>query len=203
MGGQILILSGPSGSGKSTLLSRALKEIDGLVFSISSTTRAPRDGEKNGVHYHFISEDEFKQGIDAGEFLEWANVHKNFYGTSLKQVKKALDEGKIVVFDIDVQGFKLAKEKLAKIITSVFITTINKEELKRRLKSRATDSDNVIENRLLNAVGEMEHINEYDYLIINDDLQKSYESLKDIISSMRLRANCVNVHELLQSWIGD
>lgn len=121
MSGQILILSGPSGSGKSTLLSRALKEIDGLVFSISSTTRAPRDGEIDGVHYHFVSEDEFKKGIEAGEFLEWANVHKNFYGTSLIQVKKALGEGKIVVFDIDVQGFKLAKEKLAKIITSVLL----------------------------------------------------------------------------------
>lgn len=203
MSGQILILSGPSGSGKSTLLSRALKEIDGLVFSISSTTRAPRDGEIDGVHYHFVSEDEFKKGIEAGEFLEWANVHKNFYGTSLTQVKKALDDGKIVVFDIDVQGFKLAKEKLAKIITSVFVTTVNKDELKKRLKFRATDSDNVIENRLLNAVGEMEHINEYDYLIINDDFQKSYENLKDIISSMRLKASGVNVHALLQTWIGD
>ena len=126
MKGQILIVSGPSGSGKSTLLGRLLKEENDLYFSISSTTRAPRQGETEDVNYYFINKDEFKKGIDAGEFLEWAFVHGNYYGTSLKPVLKALKEGKIAIFDIDVQGFNIAKSKFAENITSVFITTASK-----------------------------------------------------------------------------
>ena len=109
MKGQILIVSGPSGSGKSTLLSRLLKEEKDLYFSISTTTRAPRQGEAHGVNYYFTDEKEFKKGIDEGEFLEWACVHNNYYGTSLKPVLRALDAGKIAIFDIDVQGFNIAK----------------------------------------------------------------------------------------------
>ncbi|RKV88358.1 MAG: guanylate kinase, partial [Campylobacter sp.] len=158
MQGQILVVSGPSGSGKSTLLGRLLKEEKDLYFSISSTTRAKREGEVDGVDYYFIKEDEFKSGIEKGEFLEWAQVHKNYYGTSLKPVLAALEAGKIVIFDIDVQGFHIALGKFKSYITSVFITTANKKELKKRLKNRGTDSDETIENRLMNAVGEMEHI---------------------------------------------
>lgn len=149
MSGQILILSGPSGSGKSTLLSKLMKEFDGIYFSISSTTRSIREGEIAGVSYHYISEDEFKRGIDEGKFLEWAQVHKNYYGTSLEPVEAALKAGKIVIFDIDVQGFHLAQKKYGEIITSVFVTTKNRDELKKRLKLRGTDSDEVIENSFL------------------------------------------------------
>ena len=123
MSGQILLISGPSGSGKSTLLSRLMSEFDNIYFSISSTTRPPRDGEKDGVDYHFISVDEFKKGIDNGKFLEWANVHKNYYGTSLEPVEKALKDNKVVIFDIDIQGYYLAMKEYNDIITSVFITT--------------------------------------------------------------------------------
>ena len=200
MKGQILIISGPSGSGKSTLLSRLLKEENDLYFSISSTTRAPRQGETEGVNYYFISEDEFKKGIDAGEFLEWAFVHGNYYGTSLKPVLKALEEGKIAIFDIDVQGFNIAKSKFAKNITSVFITTASKNELKSRLQNRGTDSAQTIEKRLINAVGEMEHILEYDYFLINDDLQNCYENLRGILRSMRLKTSNLDAKEIINKW---
>ena len=200
MKGQILIISGPSGSGKSTLLSRLLKEENDLYFSISSTTRAPRQGETDGVNYYFINKDEFKKGIDAGEFLEWAFVHGNYYGTSLKPVLKALEEGKIAIFDIDVQGFNIAKSKFAQNITSVFITTASKNELKSRLQNRGTDSAQTIEKRLINAVGEMEHILEYDYFLINDDLQNCYENLRGILRSMRLKTSNLDAKEIINKW---
>ena len=200
MKGQILIVSGPSGSGKSTLLGRLLKEENDLYFSISSTTRAPRQGETDGVNYYFINKDEFKKGIDAGEFLEWAFVHGNYYGTSLKPVLKALEEGKIAIFDIDVQGFNIAKSKFAKNITSVFITTASKNELKSRLQNRGTDSAETIEKRLINAVGEMEHILEYDYFLINDDLQSCYENLRGILRSMRLKTSNLDAKEIINKW---
>jgi guanylate kinase len=198
--GQILIISGPSGSGKSTLLNRLLKEESDLYFSISSTTRAPRQGETDGVNYYFTSEDEFKKGIDADEFLEWACVHGNYYGTSLKPVLNALEEGKIAIFDIDVQGFNIAKSKFAKNITSVFITTASKNELKLRLQNRGTDSAETIEKRLINAVGEMEHILEYDYFLINDDLQSCYENLRGILRSMRLKTSNLDTKEIINKW---
>ena len=200
MKGQILIISGPSGSGKSTLLNRLLKEENDLYFSISSTTRAPRQGETDGVNYYFTSEDEFKKGIDADEFLEWACVHGNYYGTSLKPVLKALKEGKIAIFDIDVQGFNIAKSKFAQNITSVFITTASKNELKSRLQNRGTDSAETIEKRLINAVDEMEHILEYDYFLINDDLQNCYENLRGILRSMRLKTSNLDAKEIINKW---
>ena len=200
MKGQILIISGPSGSGKSTLLNRLLKEENDLYFSISSTTRVPRQGETDGGNYYFTSEDEFKKGIDADEFLEWACVHGNYYGTSLKPVLNALEEGKIAIFDIDVQGFNIAKSKFAQNITSVFITTASKNELKSRLQNRGTDSAETIEKRLVNAVGEMEHILEYDYFLINDDLQNCYENLRGILRSMRLKTSNLDAKEIINKW---
>lgn len=200
MSGQILILSGPSGSGKSTLLSRLMSEFDDIYFSISSTTRSIREGEIAGVSYHYISEDEFKRGIDEGKFLEWAQVHKNYYGTSLEPVEAALKAGKIVIFDIDVQGFHLAQKKYGEIITSVFVTTKNRGELKKRLKLRGTDSDEVIENRLFNAATEMAHISEYDYLIINENLEKSYLDLRAIFSSLLVKVENYAVNQVIDDW---
>lgn len=200
MSGQILILSGPSGSGKSTLLSKLMKEFDGIYFSISSTTRSIREGEIAGVSYHYISEDEFKRGIDEGKFLEWAQVHKNYYGTSLEPVEAALKAGKIVIFDIDVQGFHLAQKKYGEIITSVFVTTKNRDELKKRLKLRGTDSDEVIENRLFNAATEMAYISEYDYLIINENLEKSYLDLRAIFSSLLVKVENYAVNQVIDDW---
>lgn len=201
MAGQILVISGPSGSGKSTLLERLLKEEDGIYFSISSTTRDIRDGEKNGVNYHYISQDEFKKGIENGDFLEWAKVHKNYYGTSLKPVKEALEQDKIVIFDIDVQGFKIVMSKFADITTSLFITTKDQKELKKRLQNRGTDSDDIIEQRIFNAVGEMEHILEYDYFFINDDLEQSYKNLRSILNCMRIKSSNINLRESINNWL--
>lgn len=202
MSGQILLISGPSGSGKSTLLSRLMAEFDNIYFSISSTTREPRAGERDGIDYHFITTDEFKQGIDQGKFLEWANVHKNYYGTSLEPVEKALKDGKIVIFDIDVQGFHLAMKQYKELITSVFVTTKDRHELKKRLLKRGSDDEQTIENRLFNAATEIAHIGEYDYLIINDDLDSSYEKLKAIFISMRSKTQSFILNDVIESWSG-
>lgn len=197
----ILLISGPSGAGKSTLLKRLFEEFkDELYFSISSTTREIREGEVNGVHYHFISQEEFQNGIKNGEFLEWARVHENFYGTSLKHTNKALDEGKIVIFDIDVQGFKIAKKSLGDKINSVFITTKNKEELKKRLLKRNTDTIAQLDKRLENASEEMRELGGYDYLIINDNLEKSYEALRSIFLSLKYKTKRQNIEQIRNLW---
>lgn len=199
MTGQVLLISGPSGSGKSSLLNKLFSEFKNTYFSISSTTRAPRDGEKNGVNYHFISKDEFEADIKAGHFLEWANVHGNFYGTSLKPVIKALNENKIVIFDIDVQGFILAR-KQDFALTSVFVTTKDKSTLENRLKNRGTENNESIKERLKNATGEMEYLKEYDYIIINEDLEKAYDELRSVFISMQNKSSNIDINALKAKW---
>ncbi len=200
MRGQILLLSGPSGSGKSTVLSRLFAEFSNVYFSISSTTRSPRAGEKDGVNYHFISLEEFEKDIKDGLFLEWARVHGNYYGTSLKPVLEALNNDKIVVFDIDVQGYFLAQKKYAKQITSVFLTTKNATQLENRLKNRASETQESIKERLKNASKEMEYIDKYDYIIINDDVNKAYDELRAIFISIGLKSSNIKADEFLKIW---
>ena len=200
MKGNILVISGPSGSGKSSLMKEVLTQIPDTYFSISSTTRAPREGEVDGVNYHFISKEEFEQDIDAGFFLEWAKVHDHYYGTSLKPILKELHEGKLVICDIDVQGHKIAREKLGNFITSVFITTPDQKSLKDRLIKRGTDSSEVIHKRLLNAVSEMTRMREYDFLLINDNFEKTLMQLLCVARTSRTKMTLIDSGDFLSQW---
>src|SRR5690606_15755334 len=139
--GAVLIVSGPSGCGKSTLLKEVIKNIPNLYFSISTTTREPREAEEDGIDYFFVSKEKFEEDIKDANFIEYAKVHDNYDGTSLKPVIEALNAGKLVIFDIDVQGHKIIRKKLQNLITSVFITTPTKKILEQRLVARATDSE--------------------------------------------------------------
>lgn len=201
--GAILILSGPSGCGKSTLLKNVYKDISDYYFSISTTTRDPREGEKDGVDYLFTTREEFEEDIKNGHFLEWAEVHGNYYGTSLKPIKKALEKGKLVIFDIDVQGHEIVRKKLNDIVTSVFITTPTLDILEDRLTSRDTDSKEVINKRLDNARHEIKSFNKYDYFIINDNLEKASKELVAIANITRIKARLFNRDEIIEEWLGN
>jgi guanylate kinase len=198
--GAVLVLSGPSGAGKSSLVNKIIDDIGDCYFSISTTTRPMREGEKEGVHYHFVTKDEFQQGIENDEFLEYALVHGNYYGTSLKPVKEALAQGKLVIFDIDVQGNVSVNNRLGDITTSVFITPPSLSELKKRLMSRGTDSDEVIQNRIENAKKEIQRVSEYDYLLINDDLDVAAKQLKLIAKVARMKLPTEEINEFVQKW---
>ncbi|CAI8196182.1 MAG: guanylate kinase [Sulfurovum sp.] len=199
--GAILILSGPSGCGKSTLLKEVYKYIDDYYFSISTTTRNPRVGETHGVDYFFTSKEEFEKGITEGEFLEYAKVHDNYYGTSLKPINEALNEGKLVIFDIDVQGHEIVRNKLDDIVTSVFITTPSLNVLDDRLKTRATDDLDVIEKRLQNAKIEINSIDKYDYFLVNDDLVDASKKLVSIANITRINASLFDKDKLVKNWL--
>ena len=198
--GAILVLSGPSGAGKSTLLQEVIHDIGESYFSISTTTRPIRDGESNGIHYHFVSEEEFKQDIEEEMFLEHAYVHGNYYGTSIKPVKRALKAGKLVIFDIDVQGNTVVNNRLGDITTSVFISPPTLSELKRRLEARETDEQEVIDRRIKMAKKEIQRISEYDFLIINDNLQEAADVLRIIAKAARMKVPGNQINEFVQKW---
>ncbi|MEA3314383.1 MAG: guanylate kinase [Campylobacterota bacterium] len=198
--GAILLLSGPSGCGKSSLLKKLYREIESYYFSISTTTREPRIGEVDGVDYFFVTKDEFKQDIKDNNFLEWAEVHGNYYGTSLKPINKALEESKLVIFDIDVQGFEQVIKDLKDITTTVFITTPSLDELKQRLKNRDTDTQDVIDKRINNAIEEINYIDKYDYFIVNDDLDLASNQLISIAKSALVKSSLFNTKEIITNW---
>lgn len=183
------------------MLKKVYKDINDYYFSISTTTREPRVGEKDGVDYLFVSKEEFEEDIKNGYFLEWAEVHGNYYGTSLKPIKKALNKGKLVIFDIDVQGHEIVRKKLNDIVTSVFITTPTLQELEQRLNDRNTDSDSVISKRLDNAKHEIKSFHKYDYFIVNDDLEKSSKELVAIANIVRIKAKLFHREEIIEKWL--
>ncbi len=199
--GAILILSGPSGCGKSSLLKEMYKQIDNYYFSISTTTREIRTGEINGVDYHFVSKESFEADIKDDNFLEYATVHNNYYGTSLKPINKALEEGKLVIFDIDVQGHDLVRVKLDDLTTSIFITTPTLGELEKRLEFRGTDSLDVITNRIKNAKSEIKSLDKYDYFIINDDLDIASKELISIAIASTKKSRLFNKNNIIKSWL--
>jgi len=200
MNGAILVLSGPSGAGKSSLIRKIEDKIGPFYFSISTTTRPMREGEQEGVHYHYVSQDEFKQDIEDEHFLEHALVHGNYYGTSIKPVKEALKEGKLVIFDIDVQGHDAVQNRLGDITTSVFITTPSLKELKHRLTSRGTDAQEIIDGRIEMATKEVQRISEYDYIVINDDLDLAATQLVSIAQAARLKLPSMQISEFIHDW---
>ena len=198
--GAILVLSGPSGAGKSTLLKEVIDDIGECYFSISTTTRPIRTGEVDGVDYHFVAKEEFQKDIEDDMFLEYANVHGNYYGTSIRPVRKALKRKKLVVFDIDVQGNAVVTKRLGDITTSVFISPPTLSELKRRLEGRETDAQEVIDGRLKMAKREIQRICEYDYLIINDDLKVAADTLRTIAKAARLKIPGLEINDFSQNW---
>ena len=199
--GAILILSGPSGCGKSTLLKEIYKNIDNYYFSISTTTRTPRAGEQDGVDYYFVSKEDFEKDIEEGNFLEWAKVHDNYYGTSLKPIIEALNDGKLVIFDIDVQGHRILRKKLDKLITSVFITTPTLKILEQRLIARDTDSAEMIQKRVQNAKVEIESFTDYDYLIVNDNIHKASKEILAIANIARAKTKIFDKKSIVENWI--
>ncbi|HEY6338622.1 MAG TPA: guanylate kinase [Candidatus Sulfotelmatobacter sp.] len=184
----VYIISAPSGSGKSTLVTELLKLVPGLEFSISYTTRAPRGSEQNGKQYFFVSRDEFKRMIAADEFLEHAEVYGNdYYGTAWRFLREAEQSGCDLLLDIDVQGAAQIKRKLPGAI-SIFILPPDRKTLEWRLRHRGEDAEHVIRRRLVTARREIENYDKYDYILINDDLKESIDSLEAVVRAGRL--NC-------------
>ncbi len=201
--GSILVVSGPSGSGKTSLAREVCRELKDLAyFSISTTTRPIREGEEDGVDYYFVSKEEFLKDVEEGYFLEWAEVHGNFYGTSKKQINEALNQGKIVFLDIDVQGHEAVRKAYTDIVTSVFVTTKNKDILIDRLKKRKTETDDSIKVRMINALHEMKKIPEYDYLLINDDFDDAKEKLRACAIASLIKTSKYNIDDFIKSWKG-
>jgi guanylate kinase len=183
----MLVVSSPSGAGKSSLTRALIAEDKGIHLSVSVTTRGRRPSEAEGVHYHFISKREFDSLRDAGELLEYAEVHGNFYGSPRAPVERALANGSDVLFDIDWQGAKQLYEKMPKDVVGVFVLPPSAAELKSRLERRAEDAGEVIQRRLRNARNEIRHWEEYDYVIVNEDFGTAFEKLKDILSAERAK----------------
>lgn len=186
MKGNLFIITSPSGGGKGTLIKRVLPTIENLSYSVSYTTRKMREGEVNGRDYFFVSVDEFKKRIENNEFLEFAEVHRNFYGTSKKQVEKKTDEGNDIILEIDVQGAEAVQKKLPNSV-GIFILPPSYKILSERLIDRNTESHENLAVRLNNAKEEVKRFSGFDFIVINDELEKATEDLRAIILAERLK----------------
>jgi guanylate kinase len=182
----VFIISAPSGSGKSTLVKRVMSGVPYLMFSVSYTTRRPRGSEHDNQNYHFVNRDQFEAMIQRGEFLEWAEVYDNYYGTHRGILEQASACGKDLVLDIDVQGARQLRSKITGAVT-VFILPPSKQILEQRLRARGEDREDVIERRLNEAVEEIRNYNAYDYVLINRDLEESVAVLSGIVHAERAR----------------
>jgi len=185
--GMMLVLSSPSGAGKTTLSRMLLTEEQNIALSISVTTRARRPGEVHGRHYHFVDRKKFDQMAKAGELLEYAEVFGNFYGTPRQPVEKALKHGRDVLFDVDWQGTKQLRKHAQADLVSVFILPPSSGELARRLHTRAQDDKRVIRARMAKAADEMSHWEEYDYVVVNRDLDRAFNDVRAILHAERLK----------------
>ncbi len=185
--GLMLVISSPSGAGKSTIARTLLETDKGIGLSVSVTTRQRRPSEIAGVHYHFVSAREFERLRDSNSLLEWAEVHGNFYGTPREPAEAAMAEGRDMLFDIDWQGAQQLQEKMASDVVSIFVLPPTMTELQSRLHRRAEDSEEVIRTRLINSRAEIGHWEEYDYVIINDDLNSAFDAVQSIVKAERLK----------------
>ncbi|SLN40683.1 Guanylate kinase [Aquimixticola soesokkakensis] len=186
--GLLVILSSPSGAGKSTLARRMMDWDTSLRFSVSATTRSPRAGEVDGEHYHFVEESDFKTMVAQGEMLEHAHVFGNFYGSPAAPVREAIEAGRDVLFDVDWQGAQqISNSSLRDHVLSIFVLPPSIRELRRRLETRGQDSDEVISKRMQKSWDEISHWDGYDYVLVNDDLDASFEKLKVIVTAERMR----------------
>lgn len=178
--GRLFVVSAPSGTGKTTLCRLLMDEFKTLSYSVSLTTRKPREGEVHGKDYHFVSVSEFERMIEAGELVEWANVHGNYYGTSLTFIRESLDRGRDILLDIDVQGAASIRKAYPEAVT-IFIMPPSMEALRERLEKRGTDSPEVIETRIKNAVAEIGHKDLYTHVIVNDRLETAKQELFELV----------------------
>jgi guanylate kinase len=184
--GFLLVISGPSGSGKGTVCKKLIERNEKLVFSVSATTRKPRPGEIDGVNYFFIDDKKFDEMVDNNEFLEYANVHGNRYGTPINFVKNEIEKGEIVILEIDVQGAIQIKEKYNEAVF-IFLVPPSMNELKNRIVKRGTESKEDIDLRLKNALNELKFVDKYDYIVINDEVDEAVNKIEAIIKAEKLR----------------
>ena len=184
--GRLLVISGPSGTGKGTICGRVLEDLQDIVLSISMTTRQPRNGEAHGVNYYFASVEEFEKTIAADGFLEYARVYENYYGTPRARVMELLDEGIDVLLEIDVQGALQIKKACPQAVL-IFIMPPSLEVLRQRIEGRATDSAEVIDRRMREAEAEIALAGEYNYQVVNDDLETAVKEVEDIIRKERTK----------------
>src|SRR5262245_17042534 len=200
--GLIYVLSSPSGAGKSTIARMLMESDDGVAMSVSATTRPIRPGEEDGRDYHFVTDAQFDEMVKGGEFLEWAHVFGHRYGTLKSEVLKVIESGRDVLLDIDWQGTQQLKQVDPDIVR-VFILPPSMEELERRLRSRGTDSDEVIARRMERASAEISHWAEYDYVLINNNAEKCRELVHNILKAERLKATRrVFLHDFVRDLIG-
>jgi len=202
--GIMLVLSSPSGAGKTTLTRNLLEREENVSLSISVTTRARRPSEIDGVHYHFVSRRHFEAMRDGGELLEWAEVHGAFYGTPREPVEQALAQGRDMLFDIDWQGTRQLLEKMRDDVVTLFVLPPSAAELKSRLERRAEDSQTTIARRLHNALEEISHWREYDYILVNRDLDKSFARVRAILTAERLkRVKMLDLENFVERLLAD
>ncbi len=196
----LIIISSPSGAGKTTLCKKVITNDESIKMSISTTTRAKRLSEIDGKDYHFISKDKFSNLVATGSFLESATVFGNSYGTLKESVNHILDSNKSVLFDIDWQGARQVKENFdPKKIISIFILPPSISELEKRLKTRALDSEDVVQDRMKKALSEIDHFDEYDYVLINDDIEKTFDEILAIINAKKISLRyCSDINKMIK-----
>lgn len=185
--GFLFVITAPSGAGKTTLIRRLREEFPRLRFSVSTTTRAPRPGEEHGRDYFFVSPETFDRMVEQGEFIEWAHIHRNRYGTTWNFVNEALSRGEELLLDIDVQGFRAIRSRLGNRAEYVFIAPPSIDELRRRLVARGTETPENLEVRLHAAQEELKAAPEFDFVVINDDLETAYDELRTVYRACHFR----------------